>query len=95
MSLERDLFGVIDTTNTNITLHLNTSRFELSCFLELSKSSCLFDLLLAKLTLGLLTFGVSEPGTTLLKHLFLIFVHINRVRLASFRLRIRVDLASS
>ena len=77
---KRHLFVVIDALDLDWPVDVYASLLELSLLLQLGKPTGLFEFLLAYLSSGFLTFSVCKAGSTLLKHLFLVFVHVNRVR---------------
>jgi len=94
-SLERNLCVVVNTTDLDWTINVDTSLLKFTLFLELSQSARLFELLLTSFALCFLTLGIGESGSALLKHLPLVLIHVNWVGSARLRLGIRIDLSGS
>ena len=90
---EGRLLIVIDTLDFDRSVYIDASLLELTLLLQLSQSACLFKLFLTDLTRRLLTLSISKASTTLLKHLFLVFIHVDWIRSRRLSFRIRVDLA--
>ena len=92
--LERDFFVVVNSFDLNGSVYVDACLFEFPLLLQLGKSACFFELFLTHFARCFLTLRVCEAGSALLEHLFLILVHVDRVRTRRLGLRVRINLTS-
>jgi hypothetical protein len=86
---------VVRTPKLDWFVDIDPRHLELALLLELGQAPRLLQLLLSGLSLGFLTLGVGKACSTLLEHLLLILVHVDRVWAAWLGLRVGIDFTRS